>query len=166
MSWSEIFSVVFAAIAVAIAAGSLIVSRKAHKLSEMQALPRVILVRSWSSQGERGLYIKLGQMSDRQDWVITSVGVRRNWRKRCLLARGEVSGEDFFDDGNAYPNFRRIGDWERCVTHELGLSDIAVFLHPDAPDLDVALDITLSTSPSPMIKRYIKSPRQFPVRRV
>ena len=64
MTWLEIFSSVLAVIAVVISAGSLRVSRKAHKLSEMQALPRIIFVRSWSSQGERGLYIKLETMSD------------------------------------------------------------------------------------------------------
>ena len=166
MTWLEIFSPVLAVIAVVMSAGSLWISRKAHKLSEMQALPRIIFVRSWSSQGERGLYIKLETMSDGQDWVMASLGVRRNWRKRSFLARGEVAGHDVFDDGIVYPRFKRIGDWERSVTYELWRTEVAVFLHPDAPDCDVAMEITLSTSPSPVVKRDIKSPRETPSQRV
>ena len=161
MYWSDILSAVLAAVAVIIAAASLWISRRAHKLSEIQALPKVTLVRSWSSQGERGLYIKLEPMPDRHDWLIASVAIRRNWpnwRQRCFLARGEVS--ETFDDGIYYPDFRRIGHWESRVTYKLELREIAVFLHPDAPDCDVRLEITLSTSPSPVIKRYVKSPRQ------
>ena len=168
MSASEMSSLVVAGIAVVIAAGSLLISRRAHKISEMQALPRIILGHSWSSRGERGLYVKLELMPDGQDWVIVRVDVRRTWRtwrKRCFLARGDVVGQDFAEDGIAYPNFIRIGDWERSVTYELTRREIAVFLHPDAPDCDVKLEITLSTLPSPVIKRYIKSPKESPARR-
>ena len=44
MTWLDIFSPVLAVIAVVIFAGSLRISRKAHKLSEMQALPRIMSV--------------------------------------------------------------------------------------------------------------------------
>ena len=76
MSASEMSSLVVAGIAVVIAAGSLLISRRAHKISEMQALPRIILGHSWSSRGERGLYVKLELMPDGQDWVIVRVDVR------------------------------------------------------------------------------------------
>ena len=88
MHWLEIFSLVVAGIAVLIAAGSLLTSRRAHNISEIQALPRVSLVRTWSGRGGRDLYINLEQISDRPDWVVASVSVRRtwwNWRERRFL---------------------------------------------------------------------------------
>ena len=169
MTWLEIFSPVLAFVAVVIAAGSLWISRKAHRLSEMQTLPRIDFVRSWSSrigQRDRGLYIKLEPMSDGQDWVIASLSVRRNWRKRSILACGQVVGHDVVDDGTVYPRFTRIGDWERSITYEPRQTEVAVFLHPDAPDCDVAMKITHSTSPSPVVKRYIESSRESPSQRV
>ena len=167
MPWLETFTLVIAAIAVLIAAGSLVISRTAHRISTIQALPRVAIVRTWSSTGERDLYIELEQKSDRPDWVVASVGIRRTWRhwhQLCFLARGEVIAHDEFEQGQTLPITRRTGDWERRITYEHPITDGAVFLHPDAPDCEITLEITLNTSPSPTLKRHIKSLKEFPSR--
>ena len=166
MSWSEFISSGVAAVAVAIAFVSLIVSYRAHKWSQIQALPSISVQRTWStSSGERSLHITLEPTPDRQDWVIASAGVRRTWRnlrtwrKPCWIARGEISEPDVMDDGTPYYRCRKVGDWQRCLTYGGGRMAVAIFVQPDAPDCDVAFEITLSTSPSPVVIRYAKSPR-------
>ena len=167
MPWLEAFSLVIAAIAVLIAAGSLVISRRAHHISTIQALPRVALVRAWSSTGERDLYINLDQKPDRPDWVVASAGIRRtwrNWHQRCFLARGEVIDHDEYEPGHTMPITRRTGDWERRISYEHPITAVAIFLHPDAPDCELTLEITLNTSPSPTFKRHIKSLKESPSR--
>ena len=169
MSWSEFISSVVAAVAVAIAFVSLIVSYRTHKWSQIQALPSIIVLRAWSTSGERSLHVILEPTPDRQDWVIASAGVRRTWRnlrKPCLIARGEVSEPDVMDDRTLYSRCRKVGDWERCLTYGGGRREVAIFVQPDAPDCDVAFEITLSTSPSPVAIRYAKSPRSSPSERI
>ena len=166
MSWSEFISSGVAAVAVAIAFVSLIVSYRTHKWSQIQALPSIIVQRAWSTSGERSLHIILEPTPDRQDWVIASAGVRRTWRKPCLIARGEISEPDVMDDGTLYYRCRKVGDWERCLTYVGGRRAVAIFVQPDAPDCDVAFEITLSTSPSPVVIRYAKSPRSSPSERI
>ena len=170
MSWSEFISSGVAAVAVAIAFVSLIMSYRSHKWAQIQALPSISVQRTWStSSGERSLHIILEPTPDRQDWVIASAGVRRNlrtWRKPCLIARGEISEPDVMDDGTLYYRYRKVGDWERCLTYGGGRMAVAIFVQPDAPDCDVAFEITLSTSPSPVVIRYAKSPRLSPYMRM
>ena len=167
--WLEISSLVVAGIAVLIAAGSLLTSRRAHNISEIQALPRVSLVRTWSGREGRDLYINLEQISDRPDWVVASVSVRRtwwNWRERRFLARGEVEDHVEYISWDTLPSSRRTGNWERRITYEPPIREAAIFLHPDAPNCEVTLEITLTTSPSPTIKRHIKSLKESPARRL
>ena len=172
MSWSELISSGVAAVAVAIAFVSLIVSYRAHKWTQIQTLPSITVLRAWSTSGERSLHVKLEATPDRQDWVIASAGIRRTWRnlriwrQPSLIARGEVSELDVLDDGTLYSRCRKVGDWERCLTFGSGRREVAIFVQPDAPDCDIALEITLSTSPSPVAIRYAKSPRFFPSERI
>ena len=172
MSWSIFFSSGVAVAAVAIAFVSLIVSYRTHKWSQIHALPSIIVQRAWSSSGERSLHVVLEPTADRHDWVIASAGVRRTWRnlrtwrKPCLIARGEISEPDVMDDGTLYYRYRKVGDWERCVTYGGGRTEVAVFVQPDAPECDVAFEIRLSTSPSPVAIRYAKSPRSSRFERV
>ena len=70
------------------------------------------------------------------------------------------------DDGTLYYRCRKVGDWERCVTYGGGRTEVALFVPPDAPDCDVAFEIRLSTSPSPVAIRYAKSPRSSPFERM
>ena len=172
MSWSEFIPSGVAAVAVAIALLSLIVSYRAHKWSQIQALPSITVVRAWSSLGERSLHVVLEPTPDRQDWVIASAGVRRTWRnlrawrKPCLIARGEVLEPDIMDDGTPYPRCRKVGDWERRLTYGGGRREVGIFVQPDASDCEVAFEITLSTSPSPVAIRYVKSPMSSPFERI
>ena len=168
MPWLEISSLVVAGIAALIASGSLLISRRAQNISEIQALPKVGLGLTWSGGGGRDLYINLEQISGHPDWVVASATVRRtwrNWHERCFLARGEVV--DHFEDEYRLilPCTKRTGNWERRITYEPPIREASIFLHPDAPDCEVTLEITLSTSPSPTIKRHIKSLRESPSRR-
>ena len=169
MSLSEFISSGVAAVAVAIAFVSLIVSYRAHKWAQIQALPSITVQRAWSTSGERSLHVKLEPTPDRQDWVIASAEVRRNlrtWRKPCLIARGEVLEPDVLDDGTLYSRCRKVGNWERCLTYGSGRREVAIFVQPDALDCDVAFEIALSTSPSPVAIRYAKSPRLSPSERI
>ena len=156
MSWSEFISSGVAAVAVAIAFVSLIMSYRSHTWAQIQALPSITVLRAWSTSGERSLHVKLEPTPDRQDWIIASAEVRRTcrnlrtWRKPCLIARGELLESDVLDDGTLYSRCRKVGDWERCLTYGSGRREVAIFVQPGAPDCDVAFEITLSTSPSPV----------------
>lgn len=172
MSWLELISSGVAAVAVAIAFVSLIVSYRADQWTQIQVLPSITVLRAWSSSGERSLHVKLEPTPDRQDWVIANAGVRRTcrnlrtWRKPSLIARGEVLEPDVLEDGTLYSRCRKVGDWDRCLTFGGGRREVAIFVQPCAPDCDIALEITLSTSPSPVAIRYAKSPRLSPSERI
>ena len=138
MPWLELSSLVVAGIAALIASGSLLISRRAQKISEIQALPKVDLGLTWSGGGRRDLYINLEQISGHPDWVVASATVRRAWwdlRERCFLARGQVLGlhEDQFV--HTFPDTERTGHWERRITYEPPIREASIFLHPDAPRL-------------------------------
>ena len=171
MPWLEVTALFVAGIAVLIAIGSLLISRRVQKISELQALPRVSVVRTWLGRlrgGERNLYFNVEQISDRPDWVVARVSIKRSWRnfrKRCFLARGEVVSHSPNSFGRILPNSERTGNWERCIVYEPPVRDAAVFLHPDTPDCEVKLEIVLNTSPSPIIKRHIKSLKESPAMR-
>ena len=172
MPWWEISALVVAGIAAVMAAGSLLISRRAKNISELQALPRVSVVREWLGRlrgGERNLYFNVERISDRPDWVVVSVRIRRTWRnvrKRCFLARGEVVGYSRGTDGRSLPNGSRTGNWESCIVYEPPVREAVVFLHPEAPDCEVTLEVILNTAPSPTIKRRIKSLKESPAMRL
>ena len=164
----EFLSLFIAGIAGLIAAGSLWISRRAHQISTIQALPRVSITRTWSSTGERDLYISLEQELNRPDWVVTKAVIRRTWRTfpdRSFLARGEVIAHDHIETGETIPITRRTGNWQRRIAFEDPIKTIAIFLHPNAPDCQVTLEITLNTAPSPTMKRHIKSLKKSPYAR-
>ena len=164
MAWSDTLTIVIAAIAVLIAAGSLWISRRAHQISVIQALPRVSIVRTWSSTGERDLYISLEHETNRPDWMVRKATIKRSWRtcwrRRPFLARGEVIAHDQTDFGEIIPRTRRTSDWQRRINYDYPIAGITIFLHPAAPDCYLTLEITLNTSPSPTIKRHIKSHKE------
>ena len=170
MPWLEIFSILLAVIAVIIAAGSLLISRRAHKISEMQVLPRIDLVRTWAGwERGRNLYVKIEQTSDRPDWVVARASVRRtwkNWRQRCFLARGEVTGWDELGGWRTYPICEQTGGWEQFIAYEPPIKEVVIFLPPEAPDCYVTLEIRLITAPSPTIKRHINSQKESPASRI
>ena len=164
MLFLEILSIAIAAIAAFFAAGSLWVSRRTQQISTIQARPKLSISRGWSDTGERDLYITFEPESNRPDWVFTKATIKRtrsNWRRRHHLAHGEVIDHDQIETGEIIPITQRTGRWQRHITYETQKAAIAIFLHPDAPDCHLTLEITLNTSPSPTIKRHIKSPKRF-----
>ena len=158
----DIIPLTFSGIAVLVAVGSFWTSRNTQKFAEFQALPKIAIGQTWEAGGERGVYINLNEYTDRRDWVIKKMSVRRNWFRRSLLALGQVT-EGFEDEyGQFYPTYRRVGTWTNSISFNLYPREVAVYLHPKAPDCEINVEITLNTFPSPTIKRRVPSSKHWP----
>ena len=160
MSLVDMIPLIFSGIAVLVAGGSFWTSRNAQKAVDVQLLPKIAIGHSWEAGGERGVYINLSEFTDCPDWVIKKMSVRRTWRnrfRRYLVALGQVT-EGFEDEcGHFYPTYRRVGTWTHSVIVDRNPREVAVYLHPKAPDCEINVEITLNTYPTPTIKRRIPS---------
>ena len=117
----------------------------------------------WLGKDEIYVLISKGCQTVTTGWL-QGVNIKRtwwNWRKERFLARGEVVGHtELFE--RTYPVTERTGNWERSIAYEPPVREAVIFLHPDAPDCFVVLEIMLNTFPSPTIRRQIKSLRNSP----
>ena len=154
MGWSEVLSIV----AVVVAVGSLLTSYRGYRIAAFQALPHPRIGWESSSTGHRSLDFRISRSSGDPDWVVAGASVRGNWRRRCYLARGVLEHAGEFD-GEMIESYRPNGSWQRCIVFDPPLMQGAVVLHPEAPDCEVKLRLTLRTLPSPTIVRRIKLKR-------
>ena len=162
MALLEILPLVIAGIAVLVALGSYWTSHKAQKISEIQALPRTPIggLSTWG--GNRCIDFEVEWLSGRPDWVVASASIRWNWGRRRLLALGQLEYSDKDPDGDIINLYQPSGPWKHHIIFDPPVRKGGIVLHPDAPDCQIRLKITLSTMPSPEITRYIISKRFGP----
>ena len=153
MSWSDALSVV----ATILAVGSGWIGFRAYRIADVQALPPLADWGTATKNGLRSVEFKIEWPPDRQRWVVSAAHIRRNWGRRKVLAKGDLIG--FSEDpwGNPVNHYQAQTPWERCITFDPPVREGVVMLHQDARDCEVTLTIVLSTSPSPTIRRHIKS---------
>ena len=156
MSWVEVSSVITGSMAIA----SVVLSGLAYRRSGVQDLPRVDFWRSWTSGGQRGIIFDLEQLPGQPDWVIDGASVRWNWRHRQWLAHGQERFYNEYFDGEPVNRWVPATPWEHRVKFDPPKKHGGVMLHPDAPDCQVTLRITLSTSPSPTVVRHVTSKKR------
>ena len=159
---SDVLSMAFSGFALLIAVGALWVSFRGYRVGKIQALPRLAIYRSWGSKGQRTVSFEIEWLPGRPDWVVAGASVRRNWRKRPFIARGQL--EDAYEDeyGQKVTYYKPSGPWECRIIFDAPRRQGAVILHPEAPDCEVTLEITLTTLPSPTERRRIKIKRFWP----
>ena len=155
MSWIEIFAGITGLMAVA----SFVLSGLAYRRSGVQDLPPISVVWSWSSTGYRGISFDLERLPGRPHWVVHSATVSRNWRRRPWLAGGQERGISVLDNGEEVIQYGPDSPWRHRVVFDHPRKEGAVMIHPEAPDCQVTLKITLTTSPSPTVARHIVSKR-------
>ena len=141
MGWSEVLSIV----AVVVAVGSLVTSYRGYRIAAFQALPHPRIGWESSTTGHRSLYFRMSLSSGDPDWVVAGVSVRGNWRRRCYLAHGVLEHAEMLD-GQWIESYQPTGSWQRCIVFDPPLIEGAVVLHPEAPDCEVKLKLTLSTT--------------------
>lgn len=157
MTWAEVLSV----IAAMGAAGSLMVAYMAYRIAVLQALPQPDIGWMSSSTGDRSLDFKVTRNPGSADWVVTRASIRGNWLRRRHMARGVlVHAEEF--EGDVYKTYRASGPWQDRIIFDPPIAEGAIVLHPDTPDCEVKLRITLRTLPSPTVVRRIKLNRYRP----
>ena len=154
MSWVEILSI----IAAVGAAGSLGVAYKAYRITALQALPHPNIGWLSSARGHRSLDFRITRASDNRDWVVVSASIRGNWWRRRYIARGFLGNEEDFE-GTVVGFYQASGPWQHCVNFDPPVTEGAIVLHPDTPDCEVKLKITLRTLPSPVAVRRFKLKR-------
>ena len=154
MTWPEILSV----IATMGAAGSLWVAYMAYRITALQALPHPDIGWTRGSSGHRNLDFKISRGSGNADWAVATASIRGNWRRRRHIAFGQLVHEEEFDDGTLRI-YEASGPWEHQLVFNPPRTGGAIVLHPDAPDCEVKLKITLRTLPSPTVTRRIKLDR-------
>ena len=143
------------AIAAVAAISSAVAAYMAYRIAARQALPHPNIGWMSSTSGHRSLDFKVERASGSADWVVASVSIRGNWRRRRLIARGYPLHTDDVD-GKAVTTYEASGPWQHRIIFDPPLTEGAIVLHPDTPDCEVKLRITLSTLPSPTVERRIK----------
>ena len=152
MSWSEILSItatVIAALGVVVTSW---ISLRAYRVAALQLLPRLPVgtgaVRTVGGSGHRYIEFEAESVSGRPDWMVAGASIRWNWRRMRFLAHGESEYSEEADCGNTYHHYVPHLPWERRVVFDPPVKAGVVMIHPDAPDCEVLLKITLSTSPN------------------
>lgn len=149
VTWPEVLSI----IAAMAAAGSLLVAYMAYRIAALQALPHPNI--GWTAgPGQRSLSFTITRDVGKADWVVTSATIRGNWRRRRYLARGQVYDVQVIDD-DWIEFYEPAGPWQQCVIFDPPVIEGALVLHPDTPDCEVKLKLTLRTLPSPKVVRRI-----------
>ena len=161
MTWSEDLSTIAAGIAVVLAAASFWVAYMAYRIAALQALPHPDIGWTARSTGQRSLDFQITRTSGNADWAVQSASIRGNWRRRRHLARGVLEGEETFE-GDTVKFYATTGPWQRCIIFDPPVAGGGIVLHPDAPDCEVKLKLTLRTLPSPKVVRRIKLKRLQP----
>jgi hypothetical protein len=156
--WPEVLSV--AAIVGALA--SVFISYKAYRIAAVQALPRLKIggMATWGAS--RSVAFEVEWIPGHPDWVVTSASIRRNWRRRYLLAHSELEYSHEAPDGEIINEYKSSGPWKRRITFDWPVKQGGIVLHRDTPDCEVTLKMVLTTSPSPTVFRHIKSRRYGP----
>ena len=70
------------------------------------------------------------------------------------MARGQVYDVQVIDD-DWIEFYEPAGPWQQCVIFDPPVIEGALVLHPDTPDCEVKLKLTLRTLPSPKVVRRI-----------
>ena len=133
----------------------------AYRIAALQALPHPDIGWESSSTGHRSLDFKITRASGNADWVVTSASIRGNWLRRRYLARGSVEHEHEFQ-GEIIRSYQPAGPWLQYIVFNSPVTPDAIVLHPETPDCEVKLKITLRTLPSPTVVRRIKLKRYRP----
>ena len=159
MTWPEVLSVIAAVVAV-VSTG---MAYMAYRIAARQALPHPDIGWTSADSGHRSLDFKVTRAPGSADWVVASGSVRRNWTRRRHMARGYlVHAEEI--EGDPHKTYEPAGPWQHCIIFDPPLTEGAIVLHPDTPDCEVKLKITLRTLPSPTVIRRIKLNRYRPSR--
>ena len=151
VTWAEVLAIV-AALA---AAGSLGVAYKAYRISALQALPHPNIAWVSSSTGRRSLDFEIKRASGDPDWVVTRASMRGNWRRQRYLALGSLEHMEELE-GEMIKSYGPYGPWQRCIDFTPPVTEGAIVLHPETPECEVKLVLTLRTSPSPKVVRRIR----------
>ena len=157
MTWPEVLSI----IAAMGASGSLGVAYMAYRLAKLQALPHPDIGWMARSTGHRSLDFQITRASGNADWAVESASIRCNWRRRRHLALGSTEDEEQFE-GITVKFYAPTGPWQRCIIFDPPVTRGGIVLHPEAPDCEVKLKLTLRTLPSPKVVRRIKLKRFRP----
>ena len=154
---------VLSAIAVVVATCSMAIAYMAYRIAVRQTLPHPDI--GWMSvyNGHRSLDFKITRTPGSADWVVAGASVRGNWRRRPYMARGYVVHAEEFED-DIYKTYGPTGPWQHRIIFDPPLTEGAIVLHPDTPDCEVKLIITLRTLPSPRVVRRIKLNKYQPRR--
>ena len=155
MPWIEIFTGITGLMAVR----SFVLSGLAYRRSGVQDLPPIRVGHSWSSTGQRGISFDLERLPGRPNWVVYSATVSGNWRRRPWLARGQEREISVLDNGEEVIQYGPDSPWRHRVAFDPPRKEGAIMIHPAAPDCQVILKITLTTSPSSTVARHIVSKR-------
>ena len=150
VSWSEVLSI----IATLAAAGSLGVTFWACRIAARQAWPHPNIGWISSSTGHRSLDFEIEKVSGGPDWGVKKASIRGNWRRRRYLARGILQQEEEFE-GEIINHYGPSGEWQRCIDFDSPVKKGAIVLHPETPECEVKLELTLRTLPSPKVVRRI-----------
>ena len=128
-------------------------------MNSVQALPRIAPGTVAASGGLRSVEFATEWLPGHPDWVVASANIRWNWRRRKFIARGRLIHSEEAPDGDTFNEYEPRLPWERRVTFDPPAKEGAVVIHPDAPDCDITFAIVLRTTPSPTIRRHVKSIR-------
>ena len=149
MSWSEILSIA----ATIIAALALVVSTLtrvwANRIKAAQLLTRFFhrTEADTAPNGSRYRYISFDveRVPGRPDWNVASASIHRNWRRMRFLAHGDAGEISGYGTADYYI---ASSPWERRIVFDPPVPAGVVVIHPDAPDCEVVLKMTLNTSPN------------------
>ena len=71
------------------------------------------------------------------------------------MARGVLLHWEEFD-GVSINHYEPSEEWQRCIEFDSPVRKGAIVLHPETPECEVKLELTLSTLPSPKLVRRFR----------
>ncbi len=144
----SIAATIIAAVALIMSAWT---SFKANRIAVAQLLPRVstgtLAARRPKGGVHRQIEFEVEWVPGRPEWTIASAVIRRNWRRKRFLAIGEFEYEEVVSNDHIISHYIPRRSWDRRIVFDPPVRHGVVVVHPDAPDCEVLLKVTMSTSP-------------------